>query len=162
MSITSISIESSNTYTDETRAKSKEKNILKDFEFILSSFKKNLNNNLFNLKEMIKNNVNAYKKQDFEKILMIINQIEILRSLLIESLSLTLVGVVIGLVLGYPFMLLVLENNIVSLVSYLYHIYFKTYIIAFLLTFGVAIAINMLLSLRIRGVKMVESLKSVE
>ena len=90
------------------------------------------------------------------------NQIEILRSLLIESLSLTLVGVIIGLILGYPFMLLVLENNIVSLVSYLYHIYFKTYIIAFLLTFGVAIAINMLLSLRIRGVKMVESLKSVE
>ena len=73
------------------------------------------------------------------------NQIEILRSLLIESLSLTLVGVIIGLILGYPFMLLVLENNIVSLVSYLYHIYFKTYIIAFLLTFGVAIAINMLL-----------------
>ena len=90
------------------------------------------------------------------------NQMEIVRSLLIESLSLTFSGVVIGLILGYPFMLLVLENNIVSLVSYLYHIYFKTYIFAFLLTFGVAIAINMLLSLRIRGVKMVESLKSVE
>lgn len=90
------------------------------------------------------------------------NQGEILRSLLIESLSLTLIGVAIGLVLGYPFMLGVLENNIVSLVSYLYHIYFKTYIFAFLLTFGVAVAINILLSLRIRGVRMVESLKSVE
>lgn len=90
------------------------------------------------------------------------NQGEILRSLLIESLSLTLIGVIIGLFLGYPFMLGVLENNIVSLVSYLYHIYFKTYIFAFLLTFGVALAINILLSLRIRGVRMVESLKSVE
>ena len=90
------------------------------------------------------------------------NQKEIMRSLLIESLSLTLIGVLIGLVLGYPFMLAVLENNIVSLVSYLYHIYFSTYIYAFLLTFGVAAVINLLLSLRIRKVKMVESLKSVE
>ena len=90
------------------------------------------------------------------------NQKEIMRSLIIESLSLTLIGVLLGLALGYPFMLAVLENNIVSLVSYLYHIYFKTYIYAFLLTFGVAAVINVLLSLRIRKVRMVESLKSVE
>lgn len=89
-------------------------------------------------------------------------QKEIMRSLLIESLSLTLFGVIIGLALGYPFMYIVLKTNIVSLVSYMYHIYFKTYIFAFLLTFGVAIAINLLLSLRIRKVKMVESLKSIE
>ena len=79
MSITSISNESSNSvYTDDTRAKSKEKNILKDFDFILSNFKKNLKNNIFNLKEVIKNSINASKKQDFEKIVTIINQIEIL------------------------------------------------------------------------------------
>ena len=90
------------------------------------------------------------------------NHREILRSLLIESLSLTLIGVLIGLALGYPFMLLVMENNIVSLVYYLYHIYFKSYVIAFLLTFGVAFVINILLSLGIRKIKMVESLKSVE
>jgi len=79
MSITSISNESLNSaYTDETRAKSRENNVLKDFDFILSSFKKNLNNNILSLKEIIKNNIKAYKKQDFEKIVMVINQIEIL------------------------------------------------------------------------------------
>ena len=88
MSITSISNESLNSaYTDETRAKSREKNILKDFDFILSNFKKNLTNNIFNLKEMIKNNINSYKKQDFEKIVMIINQIEIIINRYINDIN---------------------------------------------------------------------------
>lgn len=88
MSITSISNESYNSaYTDETRAKSKEKNILKDFDFILSSFKKNLNSIIFNLKEIIKNNINVYKNQDFEKIVMIINQLEILINRYINDVS---------------------------------------------------------------------------
>ena len=88
MSITSISNESLNSaYTDETRAKSREKNLLKDFDFILSNFKKNLNNNIFNLKEMIKNNISSYKKQDFEKIVMIINQIEIIINRYINDIN---------------------------------------------------------------------------
>ena len=87
---------------------------------------------------------------------------ETLHSLLIESLSLTLLGVLFGSALGYPFMLAVMMTNIVDLVNYMYMIYPLTYLFSFLLTFGVNILINLLLSLKIKKVKMVESLKSVE
>ena len=55
-----------------------------------------------------------------------------------------------------------LKVNEVSLVRFLYHISFPSYIYAFLLTFIVAIGVNVLLSLYTGRVKMVESLKSVE
>ena len=87
---------------------------------------------------------------------------EILSSLLIESLFLTLIGVTIGFIIGYPFLLTVLGTNKVELVDYLYKIKFITYINAFILTFGVAVVINLILSFRIKYVKMIESLKSVE
>ena len=112
MSITSISNESSNSaFTDETRAKSREKNIFKDFDFILSSFKKNLNNNIFNLKEMIKNNVNSYKKQDFEKIIMIINQIEILFNRYINDISSCYIGKYENILRAYEQKIRVLYEN---------------------------------------------------
>ena len=87
---------------------------------------------------------------------------ETMSSLLIESLTLTFVGVAIGMALGYPFMLAVMETNIVALVHYLYIIYPSTFIYAFLLTYVLDFVINLLLSYRIRRVKMIESLKSVE
>ncbi len=87
---------------------------------------------------------------------------ETMSSLLIESLTLTFVGVAIGMALGYPFMLAVMETNIVALVHYIYTIYPLTFVYAFLLTYVVDFVINLLLSYRIRRVKMIESLKSVE
>ncbi len=87
---------------------------------------------------------------------------EILRSLILESLSLTLVGVLFGLALGYPFMLAVMMTNKVELVDYLFHIDVLSYILSFLLTFGVTFVINLLLSFKIKKIKMIESLKSVE
>ena len=87
---------------------------------------------------------------------------ETMSSLLIESLTLTFAGVAIGMALGYPFMLAVMETNIVALVHYLYIIYPSTFIYAFLLTYVLDCVINLLLSYRIRRVKMIESLKSVE
>jgi hypothetical protein len=87
---------------------------------------------------------------------------EIASSLLWETMSLTALGVVFGMLLGYPFLLAVLKLNTVQLVQYLYYIYPLTYVYSFLLTFIVAFAVNGILSYRTGTVKMVESLKSVE
>jgi putative ABC transport system permease protein len=87
---------------------------------------------------------------------------EIASSLLWETMSLTLLGVILGMLLGYPFLLAVLKLNTVQLVQYQYHIYALTYVISFILTFIVAFAVNAILSYGTGKVKMVESLKSVE
>ena len=78
------------------------------------------------------------------------------------GLSLTLESAILGSLLGVPFMYATLKVNEVSLVRFLDHISFPSYIFAFLLTFIVAIGVNVLLSLYTGRVKMVESLKSVE
>ncbi len=87
---------------------------------------------------------------------------EITLSLLFETMSLTAIGVLFGLALGYPFMLLVLGTNIVELVEYMYFIKVLSYALSFLLTFVVALVVNLVLTKRIKKVMMVESLKSVE
>lgn len=87
---------------------------------------------------------------------------EISLSLLFETMSLTAIGVLFGLALGYPFMLAVLGTNVVELVEYLYCIKVLSYILSFVLTFVVAFIVNLLLTRRIRKILMVESLKSVE
>lgn len=87
---------------------------------------------------------------------------EITLSLLFETMSLTAIGVLFGLALGYPFMLLVLGTNIVELVEYMYFIKVLSYVLSFLLTFVVALIVNLVLTKRIKKVMMVESLKSVE
>ena len=87
---------------------------------------------------------------------------EIGLSLLLESMLLTSVGVALGMVLGFPFMYGVLIVNVVPLVDFLYYISPLTYVLAFVLTFLVALAVNFYLSLLTKKVKMVESLKSVE
>ncbi len=87
---------------------------------------------------------------------------EITLSLLFETMSLTAIGVAFGLALGYPFMLLVLGTNIVELVEYMYFIKALSYVSSFVLTFVVALFVNLLLTKRIKRVMMVESLKSVE
>lgn len=87
---------------------------------------------------------------------------EITLSLLTEAMVLTLIGVAFGLALGYPFLLGVLGTNQVEVVEYLYWIKPLSYVYSFLLTAVVVLAINFVLALRIRHVKMVESLKSVE
>jgi putative ABC transport system permease protein len=87
---------------------------------------------------------------------------EIASSLLWETMTLTFLGVALGLGLGYPFLIAVLKLNTVDLVSYLITIYPSTYLYSFLLTFVVALGVNGWLSFRTGKVKMVESLKSVE
>lgn len=90
------------------------------------------------------------------------SKIEIALSLVSETMILTLVGALIGLALGYPFMFAVLYVNRVSLVEFLYTVFPFTYVFSFLLTFLVALLVNVYFSFLTGRVKMVESLKSVE
>ena len=87
---------------------------------------------------------------------------EIALSLLFETMLLTLVGVVVGMLLGFPFMYGVLITNQVEIAQFIYYISPLTYFISFLLTFVVAFAINFFFAIRSEKVKMVDSLKSVE
>lgn len=87
---------------------------------------------------------------------------EIALSILVESMTLTAVGVILGCLLGFPFMLLVLNTNIVEIVQYLFHINAITYVYAVLLTFAVAFVINLYFGYHTKKIKMVESLKAVE
>lgn len=87
---------------------------------------------------------------------------EISLSLMVESLSLTAGGVILGMISGYPFMLAVLMTNIVDLVEYLYFIAPLSYFLGFLLSFVVAFVVNLYLMMKIKKVMMVESLKSIE
>ena len=89
-------------------------------------------------------------------------QMEIMNSLLVETMSLTIIGILGGLALGFPFTKLVLYINQVELVDYLYTVKPLSYGIAFGFTFVLALAINLLLSFRVRKIMAVESLKSVE
>ena len=90
------------------------------------------------------------------------SKLEIAMSLMVETMSLTALGVLFGSLLGYPFMYLVLYVNQVNLVEFLYHVFPLTYLYAFLITFVVAYIVNLYLASLTGKVKMVESLKSVE
>lgn len=90
------------------------------------------------------------------------SKVEIASSLMFETMGLTFVGVILGLMIGFPFMYGVLSVNQVAIANYLYHIYWYTYFIAFALTFVVAFLVNLVLAMRTNKVKMVESLKQVE
>ena len=89
-------------------------------------------------------------------------EMEIMSSILMETLSLSFVGILGGLALGFPFTKLVLYINQVELVDFLYTVAPISYVISFAFTFVLSLAINLLLTLRIRKVMAVESLKSVE
>ena len=90
------------------------------------------------------------------------NRIEMANSLLFETLSLTLAGVVLGLAAGWPFLYLVLYINQVEVISYAYFVAPLSYFLSFLLTFIVSALINIYLANRTKKIQMVESLKSVE
>ncbi|MEG0977952.1 MAG: FtsX-like permease family protein [Bacilli bacterium] len=87
---------------------------------------------------------------------------EIARSLLYETLFLTIVGTVFGLLLGMPMEYLVLSINENSMVSFIYYIGTITYVVSAAISIGTAFIINLVLSLSTNKIKMVESLKSVE
>lgn len=90
------------------------------------------------------------------------NRTEIARTLVLEIMFLTIIGVVFGLFLGMPMEILVLMVNITPLVEFLYTVYPLTYVISFLITIGTALIVNIWVANKTRKVAMVESLKSIE
>ncbi|MFA6829690.1 MAG: ABC transporter permease [Bacilli bacterium] len=87
---------------------------------------------------------------------------EISKTIITEIIIDTLVGSFIGLFLGFPMCYLVLSINKTTLLTFLYHINITSYIIAFGISVVTALLVNIILCLRIKKIKMVESLKSVE
>lgn len=87
---------------------------------------------------------------------------EIQLTLFKELVLLTFIGSSIGLLLGYPLTVLTLSINKTNLISFLYHVNVLTYFIAFLISIVTAIVLDLLLTLKIKKISMIESLKSVE
>jgi len=87
---------------------------------------------------------------------------EISTTLVTEIMIDTFIGSLIGLAVGYPMCVLVLVVNKTTLLTFLYHINVATYFIAFAISYGTALLVNYLLCLRLKNIKMVESLKSNE
>jgi putative ABC transport system permease protein len=87
---------------------------------------------------------------------------EIARTLIIEIMLDTLIGTAIGLPLGFPLCVLVMAVNKNEFITYLYHITWQTYLLSAAISLLSALVVNLLLTLRTKKIKMVESLKSVE
>lgn len=90
------------------------------------------------------------------------SRFEIARSMIYEGMLLTTIGSLLGMGIGLPLEILVLSTNKTPLLSWEYIIYPKTYLIAFLLSFIVALVVNIAMTYGIKKISMSESLKSVE
>lgn len=90
------------------------------------------------------------------------NYKEITKTLITEIMIDTFIGAVLGLGVGYPMCVLILAINKTSLLTFVYHIEWYTYIISLAISLFTAMAVNLLLCLRTKKIKMVESLKSME
>lgn len=88
--------------------------------------------------------------------------IEIAISLLVEVLAMAFVGITAGLLIGFPFMKLVLEINEVEVIHFIYMIYPSTFIFAAVFSIGIVLIVNVFFSYRVKKIKAMESLKSVE
>ncbi len=90
------------------------------------------------------------------------SRLEISKSLVYEVMILTVIGALLGLLLGYPLEYLVLSTNITPLISWHYIIYWFSFVIGFSLSVVTAFIVNIIISNRVNKVNMAESLKSVE
>ena len=109
---------------------------------------------LLNFKEKIRD-IATLKVLGFSKL-------EIAYSLILEIMFLTMLGIAFGLLIGKPLEILVLFVNQTPVVDFLYTVFLATYIISFLISFLTAFVVNIFLTHKLKSVKMVESLKSIE
>lgn len=89
-------------------------------------------------------------------------KLEIAQTLLYELTALTLVGSILGMLLGKPLLVLLLKINQTARFTYIYYISIPSYIIAIVLTLVISIIINLFITKLSDKIQMVESLKSVE
>lgn len=90
------------------------------------------------------------------------SKFEVASSFIIEIITLTFIGALIGLCFGYPLLVAVLSINENPLLSYIYHINPLSYGLTVLITCGTSLFINLFFAFLTNKVQMVESLKSVE
>lgn len=90
------------------------------------------------------------------------NRREVAESLFFEIITLSAIGTLIGLTLGYPLTLLTLGINQVPMCEFLYYLGPLSILFSLLISLGVSAIINSFVGMRNKSVKMVESLKSVE
>ena len=88
--------------------------------------------------------------------------VEISISLLLEAVAMALVGVTAGLLVGFPFMKLVLSINEPDMIQFLYYIQPSTFVFATLFSLGIVVLVNAIFTYRVKKIKAMESLKSVE
>lgn len=90
------------------------------------------------------------------------SKFEVAASFIIEIITLTFLGALVGLCFGYPLLVAVLSINENPLLSYIYHINPISYGLTILITCGTSLFINLFFAFLTNKVQMVESLKSVE
>jgi len=86
----------------------------------------------------------------------------IAKMLIYEMMFLVTIGTVFGLFLGYPFLVLVMSSNKVDVMAFLYHIKPISYLYAALISLVTALFFNLVFTVYIRKINMIESLKSIE
>lgn len=114
------------------------------------------------LYNLMKLNLNQRQREIATLKVLGFNHNEITKSIMIETMLLTLIGVVLGLLLGYPFLILVMKINETDVVTYLYKIFFESFVLASTCLLLSAYIISSVVSNTIRWFKTVEMLKSVE
>lgn len=87
---------------------------------------------------------------------------EISKSLIYETMILTIIGALFGLALGFPLEMIVLMTNQTPIISYHYTIFLLTFVYSLLISLVTALVVNILMSFSIRKISMSESLKSIE
>ena len=75
---------------------------------------------------------------------------------------LTVIGSLLGMVIGLPLEMLTLGINQVELIDWKYVIFPITYLISFLISVVTALVANLIISTRVNKISMSESLKSIE
>ena len=90
------------------------------------------------------------------------SRFEIASSLIYEVMILTVIGSLLGMVIGLPLEMLTLGINQVELIDWKYVIFPITYLISFLISVVTALVANLIISTRVNKISMSESLKSIE
>ncbi|HBD06521.1 MAG TPA: hypothetical protein DCY93_03845 [Firmicutes bacterium] len=74
----------------------------------------------------------------------------------------TAIGTLFGTLLGYPMTVLVMAVNKTELLTFIYHVGWLSFLLAALISFFTALVVSLVLNLKSKRIKMVESLKSIE
>lgn len=87
---------------------------------------------------------------------------QIALSLVLEIMLLTIIGIALGCVLGYPLLWLVMTINEISVIAFIITLNPLSYVYSVLIAAGTAAVINVIFGFMITRIDMTESLKSVE